>query len=112
MSTRRRFTEEEDKVILSKISENPGNVAQCLRELSTELNRSYSTLQTRWYKILSKKYRQTGYMGTSIRGSKVSFMTYGKNTANPNRKIVREDTQQPIRVKKSKWRRILDILFE
>ena len=113
MSTRRRFTEEEDKVILSKISENPGNVAQCLRELSAELNRSYSTLQTRWYKILSKKCRQTGFMGTTtIRGSKVSFMTYGKNTANPNRKIVREDTQQPIRVRKSKWRRILDILFE
>lgn len=41
MSVRRRFTEEEDRVIFSKISENPGNISQCLRELSTELDRSY-----------------------------------------------------------------------
>ena len=40
------------------------------------------------------------------------FMTYGKKNINPNRKIAREDTQQPTEVRRSKWRRILDILFE
>lgn len=47
MNTRRRFTEEEDRLILSKIGENPNNIAQCLRELSIELDRSFYTLQTR-----------------------------------------------------------------
>lgn len=104
MNTRRRFTEEEDRVILSKISENPSNIAQCLRELSVELDRSFSTLQTRWYKTLAKKDMSTK--------TNTMFMTYGKKNINPNRKIAREDTQQPTEVRRSKWRRILDILFE
>ncbi len=104
MNTRRRFTEEEDRLILSKIEENPNNIAQCLRELSIELDRSFSTLQTRWYRNLAKKDMNDK---TNTR-----FMTYGRKSVNPNRKIAREGTQQPIRVRKSKWRRILDIIFE
>lgn len=104
MSTRRRFTEEEDRVILSKIGENPSNVAQCLRELSAELDRSFSTLQTRWYRVLAKKDMNNK--------TNTMFMTYGRKSMNPNRKIARENTQQPIEVRRSKWRRILDILFE
>ena len=79
MSTRRRFTEEEDRVILSKISENPSNIAQCLRELSVELDRSFSTLQTRWYKTLAKKDMSTK--------TNTMFMTYGKKNINPNTKV-------------------------
>jgi hypothetical protein len=102
MSVRRRFTEEEDRVIFSKISENPGNISQCLRELSTELDRSYLTLRYRWYSTISKRNNLAG----------VSFVTYGNGSANLNRKVTRKDTQQSIKTKKSKWRRILNILFE
>lgn len=104
MSTRRRFTEEEDRVILSRIGENPSNIAQCLRELSIELDRSYSSLQIRWYKHLAKKDMNDK---TNTR-----FMTYGRKSVNLNRKIVRENTQQPTEIRRSKWRRILDIIFE
>ena len=104
MTHRRRFTEEEDRVILSKIGENPNNIAQCLRELSIELDRSFYTLQTRWYKVLAKKNMNNK--------TNTMFITYGKKSMNPNRKIAREDTQQPAEVRRSKWRRILDIIFE
>lgn len=104
MNTRRRFTEEEDRLILSKIGENPNNIAQCLRELSIELDRSFYTLQTRWYKTLAKKNMNNK---TNTR-----FMIYGRRSVNPNRKIAREGTQQPTEIRRSKWRRILDIIFE
>lgn len=104
MRTKRRFTEEEDRVILSKISKNPSNIAQCLRELSVELNRSFATLQTRYYKVLVKKNRNNRANAT--------FTLFGEGNMNVNRKITRPDTQQPVNVRRSKWRRILDILFE
>lgn len=104
MRTRRNFTEEEDRVILSKISENPSNLSQCFRELSTELGRSIPTIQTRWYKTLAKKDMNSK--------TNTVFTVLGKKNKNPNRKITRENTQQPTEIRRSKWRRILDILFE
>lgn len=104
MRTVRRFTEEEDRVILSKIGKNPGNIAQCLRELSVELDRSFAALQTRYYKVLVKKNRNNKANAT--------FTLFGKDNAKVNRKITRPYTQQPVNVRRSKWRRILDIIFE
>lgn len=104
MTTKRRFTEEEDRLIISKVNENPSNIAQCLRELSIELDRTFSALQHRWYTVLAKK-------DTSSK-TNTCFITYGNRNVNPNRKISREGTQQPKTIKKSKWRRILDIIFE
>lgn len=40
MTTRRRFTKEEDRLILSTVAKNPHNLSECFREVATKINRS------------------------------------------------------------------------
>lgn len=104
MNTRRRFTEEEDRLILSSIGEGPSNLARVFRAIATEIGRDPKSIANRWYRYLSKK--DTNHK------TNAAFMTYSSNKVNTNRKVARENTQQPIEVRRSKWRRILDIIFE
>lgn len=101
MSTFRRWTEDEEKVVISKIEENPNNLQRAFREASLEIDRTPATIGYRWYQG-----------GLRERSDKL-FMTYGrKGTLNSNRKNVSSKTSDnTIRTRKSKWRRILDILF-
>lgn len=101
MSTFRRWTEDEEKVVISKIEENPNNLQRAFREASLEIGRTPATIGYRWYQG-----------GLGERSDKL-FMTYGrKGTLNSNRKNVSSNTSDnTIRTRKSKWRRILDILF-
>lgn len=92
MSTLRKWTEDEEKVVISKIEENPNNLQRAFREASLEIGRTPAAIEERSGKL---------------------FMTYGrKGTLNSNRKNVSSKTSDnTIRTRKSKWRRILDILF-
>lgn len=101
MSTLRKWTEDEEKVVISKIEENPNNLQRAFREASLEIDKTPAATGWRWYKG-----------GLRERSGKL-FMTYGrKGTLNSNRKNVSSKTSDnTIRTRKSKWRRILDILF-
>lgn len=101
MSTLRKWTEDEEKVVISKIEENPNNLQKAFREASLEIGRTPAAIEYRWYRG-----------GLRERSGKL-FMTYGrKGTLNSNRKNVSSKTSDnTIRTRKSKWRRILDILF-
>lgn len=101
MSTFRRWTEDEEKVVISKIEANPNNLQRAFREASLEIGRTPATIGYRWYQG-----------GLRKRSGKL-FITYGrKGTLNSNRKNVSSKTSDnTIRTRKSKWRRILDILF-
>lgn len=101
MSTLRKWTEDEEKVVISKIEENPNNLQKAFREASLEIGRTPAAIEYRWYQG-----------GLRERSGKL-FMTYGrKGTLNSNRKNVSSKTSDnTIRTGKSKWRRILDILF-
>lgn len=96
MSALRKWTEDEEKVVISKIEENPNNLQKAFREASLEIGRTPAAIEYRWYQ-----------------GGLKLFMTYGrKGTLNSNRKNVSSKTSDnTIRTRKSKWRRILDILF-
>lgn len=102
MSTLRKWTEDEEKVVISKIEESPDNLQKVFREASLEIGRTPAAIEYRWY--------QGGLRERSGR----LFMTYGrKGTFSSNRKNVSSNTpDNTIRTGKSKWRRILDILFE
>lgn len=102
MSTLRKWTEDEEKVVISKIEENPNNLQKAFREASLEIGRAHAAIEYRWYQG-----------GLRERSGK-PFMAYGrKGTLNSNRKNVSSNTpDNTIRTRKSKWRRILDILFE
>lgn len=101
MSTLRKWTEDEEKVVISKIEENPNNLQRAFREASLEIGRTPAAIGYRWYQ------------GGLREGSGKLFMTYGrKGTLNSNRKNVSSKTSDnTIRTRKSKWRGILDILF-
>lgn len=103
-TTRRKWTEEEDRVLLSKIQENPGNLKQAFSETAEELGRNPQGVTSRWYKKLAPK-NLSNRVNTA-------FMTYSAAKINCNRKNSYAGTQQPVHVRRSKWRRILDIIFE
>lgn len=102
MNTLRKWTEDEEKVVISKIEENPNNLQKAFREASLEIGRTRAAIEYRWYQG-----------GLRERSGKL-FMIYGrKGTLNSNRKNVSSKTSDnTIRARKSKWRRVLDILFE
>lgn len=102
MSTNRRWTNDEEKVVISKVEANPYNLQKAFREASTEIDRTPIAIGWRWHQ------------GGLREKSDKLFVTYGrKGTLNSNRKNVSSNTSDnTIRTRKSKWRRILDILFE
>lgn len=44
MSTLRKWTEDEEKVVISKIEENPNNLQRAFREASLEIDRTPITI--------------------------------------------------------------------
>jgi hypothetical protein len=102
MSTRRKWTDDEEKVVISKVEASPYNLEKAFREASSVIDRTPSAVRYKWHQ------------GGLREKSDKLFMTYGrKGTLNNNRKIVSSTTSDnTLKTKKSKWRRILDILFE
>lgn len=104
MNSYKRWTEEEEKVILSQIQENPGNLTEAFRKAGETLGRTFTAVHYHWYRVMAPK-------NLNNRANTV-FMTYSAGKVNCNRKITRPETQRPWSTRRSKWRRILDILFK
>jgi hypothetical protein len=102
MSARRKWTEDEEKVVISKVEASPYNLEKAFREAASEIDRTPLAIKQRWHQG-----------GLREKSGKL-FMTYGRRgTLNNNRKIVSSTTSDnTLKTRKSKWRRILDILFE
>lgn len=100
MSTKKKWTNDEEQVVISKVRNNPNNLLRAFREASIELGRTPESIVYRWYKG-----------GLREKSAKV-FITCGSKTVNVNRKIVSDKTSDNTReLTKSKWRRIISILF-
>lgn len=100
----KKWTEEERNILLEEISNDPSNLRNAFRRTAERIERTPSSAEQYWYQVLAPKNRNNR--------SNTAFMSYSKGSLNSNRKISRENTQQPVTVRRSKWRRILDILFE
>lgn len=103
MTTRRKFTKEEDSFILSTVAKNPHNLSECFRQVAIKTNRSSKCIANRWYHYLSKK--------DSNDKTNTVFITVGKKSVNYNRKIAIENTQQPKSKNPSIWRTISKLFF-
>nr|DAX67888.1 MAG TPA: MYB PROTO-ONCOGENE PROTEIN, TRANSCRIPTION REGULATION, MYB, C-MYB.58A [Crassvirales sp.] len=103
MTTRRRFTKEEDRLILSTVAKNPHNLSECFREVATKINRSPKCIANRWYHYLSKK--------DSNDKTNTIFVTVGKKSVNYNRKTAMENTQQPEKQRSGIWKTIFKLFF-
>lgn len=96
-----KWSSNEEKVVITKVGANPYNLQKAFREASTEINRTPSSISYKWYRGgLREKYDKL-------------FIIYGKQgTLNSNRKnILSSNSNNTIRTEKSKWIRILNILF-
>lgn len=99
MALRLKWSQNEDEVLLRHVKNNPQNLQSAFALASEELGRSTLACTQRWYKVVSRKEDK----------GNTCFLTVSKNKVGRNRKNCTDDIPEP---KLSKWRRILNILFE
>lgn len=87
----KRYTEDEDKLILSYLEDNPDNLKKAFAELAQQLGRTPTGIATHWYSTLS-------------RGKHVVFMTIAKKKYSSNRKTGK---MQKKTILPSLWKKIL-----
>lgn len=92
MTSRRRWTNEEEQVLIDQVRQNPGNLARAFRATSQIIERDWRSIRQHWY--------------SKVRHSEAVFMTIGANAMSVNSKV--SDNTQPVSV--PIWRRILNLL--
>ena len=101
MATKRRYTSEEDEIIIEAIKKNPQNLDKTFRELSNTMDRSYDSIRVHYYEKIARNQHNK------------LFLTLSPKKRHTNYKVFRKGMKiAPKKNNKSKWRRILDILFE
>ena len=100
MANNKRWTKEEEEILVQAIAANPHNLSAALRTASNTINRSFSACQFHWYVVLSPKDKPSK-MG-------ISFVSIGPNTVYKNRKNSGTSMIQP--EKSTIWSRIKRLL--
>lgn len=86
MATRRRWTNEENNILVQAITANPHNIKEACRHAATKLEgRTIVACSTHWYRE-SSSMNNTTKLG-------VSFMTVGSKTIYKNRKNNSENSK-------------------
>lgn len=78
MITRKRWTVEEDYVLVQAVKANPHNLKECFRTVSKQLGRTEKAAMLHWYKVLSNPNNKK-YVGTM-------FVTLGRKAVYVDRK--------------------------
>ena len=100
MANNKKWTKEEEEILVQAISANPHNISEALRTASATINRSFNACQFHWYAVLSSK-NNPNKMG-------ISFVSVGSNTIYKNRKNSGTSMIQP--EKSTIWSRIKKLL--
>lgn len=106
MRARRKWTDDEEQVVISKVKANPNNLQKAFREASFEINRSVDCITQHWYTKQCTRPALKDRCGNC-------FLTYGGRSLNINRKNVHINTSDnTITLSMDKLQKILDILLE
>ena len=101
MSTLRRWTNDEEQVVISKVKANPNNLSKAFREASLEIGKSANNIRQHWYIKGVKKVALKDRCGHC-------FLTYGGKSLNINRKNVHINTSDnTITISMDKYRKYL-----
>lgn len=92
MTTKRKWTSEEEQVLIDQVRINPSNLSRAFKATSEIIGRSSHSIEQRWY--------------SKVRHSETVFTTIGTNAMSVNSK--NSDNTQPVSV--PIWRRILRLL--
>lgn len=97
MTTKRRWTNDEEQVIIAKVRQHSNNLQRAFEEASEELGRTKDAVAFRWY--------------SKLRNTEVVFMTISAKRKSVNTKNTiqgKQDNSEEVQL--SIWRRILNIL--
>lgn len=103
MTTRKKWTDEEDKILVQAIKANPHNKQQVFREIAEKTGHTVTSCSSRWYTILSNP-KSDKYVGCI-------FTMVGVKSNLNNRTICTEDTHiAPAKNKAGLWTKIKALL--
>ena len=91
-TVKRRWTNEEEQLLIDQVRQNPNNLAKAFRDTSDIIGRSTHSIEQRWY--------------GKVRHSETVFMTIGAKNMSVNSKV--SNNPQPVRL--PIWKRILKLL--
>lgn len=77
MASKKRWTIEEEQVLIDQITRSANNIAEAFRRTSRLIDRTEAACMYHWYVVISQR-----------EDSSVCFVTVGQKTKNVNRKIV------------------------
>ena len=97
MNQRRRWTNEEEQVLIDQVRLNPSNLSRAFLHTSAIIGRTPNTIKVRWY--------------SKVRHSEPVFMTVSSNnTVTTNQKNVFYGTNDNVEDAPSIWERLLGFL--
>lgn len=97
----RKFTPEEDRIIIDAVKKSPQNINKAFILIAPKINRTVDSIRVHYYSRIAKD------------NSNKLFLTVSSRKKYTNYKVQRKGMKaKPTQTTKSKWRRILDILFE
>ena len=101
MATKRKWTKEEEEILVQAIVANPHNIKEACRYAATKLEgRTSKACYIHWYKVIAPANNPTK-LG-------VSFLAVGPKTIYKNRKNSGNSTAQP--EKNTLWARIKKLI--
>ena len=107
----RRFTEQEDRLIIRTIQKHPENISWCFCQLAKQLGRTEASINARYYQHIKPSLQ------TEIRDD--NFKVAGSNKVNPSIKNQRRDNRGrlpmvgipvPRKTIKDMFRKLLEVL--
>lgn len=100
MTKKRKWTIEEERVLVDQITRRANNIREAFRRTSRLIGRTEAACMYHWYMVVSKR-----------ENTSVCFVTIGHETKNVNRKNVASNTSDNTeKTSISWWRRFLSFL--
>lgn len=101
MTKKRKWTTEEEQVLVDQITRSANNIKEALVKTSKLIDRTEAACMYHWYMVISKR-----------KDSSVCFATIGYKTRNINRKVVRANTSDNTEVTTiSWWKKVINLLL-
>ena len=97
MTTRKRWTKEEEEILVQAIEATPHNIMDAFKHASAKLNRTVNACSIHWYKVIAPADNPTK-MGITFIG--VSSRTIYKNRKNSGNISVGPEKNLWIKIKK------------